>query len=120
MTRKTPLIALRFSNSSFLNSYVRDDKSTEPLYTVATEGPSTTVLRYNARRGTHVPVADISWPGRVPRQSASGDGQQSVCVQFNGSHWVPAESLLKAADLFRSVLAEWTLSVRLRDSWIFA
>ena len=97
--QKNPLLTLKLSSSSFLDSKVHDGLSDNPLYTIETGSTSTSVLRYDPWEG-HTKVADIRWPERMPIKGKGKESLQGVTVEMNGSHTTKAvEQFLKHGTL---------------------
>jgi hypothetical protein len=108
---KPPLLTLKLSSPSFLDSVVNDDFADEPLYVIKTLGPSTSIERAdpshegNARTTT----ADIKWPKTVPTSSKGiSDG---ILIQLRGARWKGGETLLRRGALPRCVTALHFLTV---------
>lgn len=93
-THKTPLLTLRLSSHSFLDSTLKDDLSPFPLYTIKTAIMTTSIVRadpWDARTKT----ADIKWPKIVPTKSKGKNVPDGVLVQLKGSRWKGGDSFLK-------------------------
>ncbi|KAG6886882.1 hypothetical protein C0992_001789 [Termitomyces sp. T32_za158] len=90
--QKTPLLTLKLSSPSFLDATVTDDNVTEqPLYTVTTVGPITTIKRADPWDGDTI-TAEIRWSRIVPQKAKNSDG---VFVQMRGSRWERIETFLR-------------------------
>ena len=61
---KSPLLGLKFSSNSFLDSSLEDDLSATTVYTIKTIEASTTVLRYGIEDNP-LEIATIKWPSAV-------------------------------------------------------
>ena len=61
---KLPLLGLKLSSNSFLDSTLEDDLSAATVYTIKTTEASTTVLRYG-NEGNPLEIATINWPGAL-------------------------------------------------------
>ncbi|KIM83210.1 hypothetical protein PILCRDRAFT_819446 [Piloderma croceum F 1598] len=96
--QKNPLLTLKLSSSSFLDSKVHDGLSDNPLYTIETGSTSTSVLRYDPWEG-HTKVADIRWPERMPIRGKGKESLQGVAVEMNGSRTKAVEQFLKHGTL---------------------
>lgn len=94
---KSPLLTLKLSSHSFLDSVVNDDFTAEPLYIINTLGPSTTIERADPRGegNATTTTADIKWPKAVSGKCVS-DG---ILIQLRGARWKGGESLLKRGTL---------------------
>jgi hypothetical protein len=96
--QKSPLLTLRLSSPSFLDSIVNDDITKEPLYYIKTVGTSTTIRRADPWEG-NTKTADINWPGSAP---AKGKGiSDGILIQMRGARWKGSETLLRRSTLLR-------------------
>jgi len=91
---KSPLLTLKLSSRSFLDSTIGDGTLRGPLYDIKTDGASTTVLLNDHRRFS-VKVATIHWPRVLPTKTAGKDYTDGVQIQFRGTHFLGGETLLK-------------------------
>ncbi|GLB36963.1 hypothetical protein LshimejAT787_0400140 [Lyophyllum shimeji] len=90
--QKTPLLTLKLSSPSFLDSYVTDDVTEQPLYTISTVGTTTTIKRADPWDGD-TKTAEIKWPKTPP---AKGKGiSDGVSIQMRGIRWQGSETLLR-------------------------
>ncbi|KAF9446228.1 hypothetical protein P691DRAFT_674056, partial [Macrolepiota fuliginosa MF-IS2] len=90
---KTPLLTLNLSSHSFLDSTLKDDLSSYPLYTVRTIDMTTTVVRTDPWDAT-TRAAVVKWPKIVPT-SKGKNVPDGVLVQVGGSRWKGGDSFLK-------------------------
>lgn len=91
--QKKPLLTLKLSSSSFLETTVNDGLSTEPLYTLKTTSMGTSVTRYDPWEGPTT-TADIQWPSQLPVKSKGRENFYGVTVRMNGNTR-PVEHFLK-------------------------
>jgi len=96
--QKNPLLTLKLSSPSFLDSKVHDGLSDNPLYKIETSSTSTSVLRYDPWEG-HTKVADIRWPERMPIKGKGKENLQGVTVEMSGSRTKAVEQFLKHGTL---------------------
>ncbi|KAG6916025.1 hypothetical protein DXG01_008794 [Tephrocybe rancida] len=90
--QKSPLLTLKLSASSFLDASVTDSATEQPLYTMKTLGPTTTIKRADPWDGD-TKTAEIRWSRTVPAKGKSvSDG---VVIQMRGIRWKGSETLLK-------------------------
>lgn len=95
---KSPLLTLRLSSPSFLDSTVTDDITKEPLYIIKTIDTSTTIRRADPWEG-NTKTADINWPGNAP---AKGKGvSDGTLIQMRGVQWKGSETLLSKSTIRR-------------------
>jgi hypothetical protein len=92
-----PLLTLKCSTASFLDSVVVDEWTKRPLFMVETIGRDSAVLRSDPNQGV-LKVAKIHWPRKMPKEGMSG-----VRVQMAGHRWKESEELLKFGSLFTYV-----------------
>ncbi|KAJ3979713.1 hypothetical protein F5890DRAFT_1545403 [Lentinula detonsa] len=90
---KDPLLVLKLSSQSFLDSEVKDNTSRIPVYTIRTNGTQTRVVRSDAR-GANTFTAEIEWPVLDP---SKGKGKQldGVTVQMRNGRRKPADMFLR-------------------------
>ncbi len=93
-THKAPLLTLKLSSHSFLDSALKDDLSSRPLYTIQTVGVTTTIIRADPWDGS-TKTADIKWPKVLPAKRKGKNVPDYVLVQLKGSRWKGSESFLK-------------------------
>ncbi|KAF5386250.1 hypothetical protein D9615_002634 [Tricholomella constricta] len=93
---KQPLLTLKLSSSTFLDSFVTDDVTEQPLYTIRTVGITTTIKRADPWDGD-TRTAEIKWPKTAP---AKGKGiSDGVLIQMRGLRWKGSETLLKRGSI---------------------
>ncbi|KAF8223273.1 hypothetical protein L208DRAFT_1381515 [Tricholoma matsutake] len=95
---KLPLLTLKLSSLSFLNSVVNDEFHEEPLYVMKTLGSSTSIERADPRgENAKTITADIKWPRAIPNSSKGvSDG---ILIQLRGARWKGGETLLRRGAL---------------------
>lgn len=98
---KDPLLVLRLSSQSFLDSQVRDNISRHPLYTIRTNGTQTTVVRSDPWNG-ETKTAAIEWPVLDP---SKGKGKQldGVTIQMRSGRPKSADTFLRPGSILRCV-----------------
>ncbi|KAL0956623.1 hypothetical protein HGRIS_002758 [Hohenbuehelia grisea] len=90
--QKTPLVTLKLSSLSFLDSVVQDDFSRDPLYTIKTNGTTSTIKRSGPWSSAIERTAVIKWPTMVP---AAGKNSVGVLVQMKeDEYWRNADEFL--------------------------
>lgn len=99
---KTPLLTLKLSSPSFLDSAITDDITRQSLYAISTSGTSTTVMRSDPWEGLTT-SAEIRWPRVLPAKGKARDSD-GVLVQMRGGRWIGGESLLRPGSLLRYLL----------------
>ncbi|KAF7965166.1 hypothetical protein HWV62_45276, partial [Athelia sp. TMB] len=93
--QKNPLLTLKLSSPSFLDSSVSDGLSDNALYTIKTTSTCTTILRNDPWEGTNK-VADIRWAKKSAMKGKSKDSLQGSVVEMIGSgRTKPVEQFLK-------------------------
>ncbi|KAJ7072032.1 hypothetical protein C8F01DRAFT_1102257 [Mycena amicta] len=97
---KSPLVTLKFSSQSFLDSVVKDDASSNPLYVIRTAGTNTNVLRSDPWDGL-TKTAEIKWPKRIPTKGKTRE-ILGVLVQLADGRWQPSDAVLKPGTLLSS------------------
>jgi hypothetical protein len=107
---KSPLLSLKLSSVSFLNSTVNDGLSRGPLYTIETVGSSTSISRTDPWGGS-VKTADIRWPSCVPTKSKWKD-MDGVLIQMRGGRWKTGTDILKASNILRYFIPRFIASSR--------
>ena len=90
-----PILILKLSGSSFLDTVIRDDKSKDPIYINETSNEVTTIYRLDHPRDEPIKAATIQWPVHPVRTK----GKSGRSVQFGGGSWREAEDLLKSGPL---------------------
>lgn len=95
--QQRPLLVLKLSSPSFLDSVATDVVAETPLYSVETVGSSTTVWRSDPW-GASVKIADISWPKDIPLKGKGRDTHAAL-IQMGGPRWKDTDSYLKYGSL---------------------
>ncbi|KAG6845079.1 hypothetical protein H0H87_000983 [Tephrocybe sp. NHM501043] len=94
--QKAPLLTLKLSATSFLDTSITDDVTDQPLYIIKTFGPTTTIKRADPWDGD-TKTAEIRWSKTVPTKGKnSTDG---VSIQMRGIKWKGSETLLRRGTL---------------------
>lgn len=93
---KSPLLTLKLSSRSFLDSTVGDGMLKSPLYEIKTVGTATTVLMNDDKR-TSVQTASIKWPRMLPTKTVGKGYTDGVQIQLRGVRYLGGEMLLKPA-----------------------
>lgn len=96
--QKKPLLTLKLSSPSFLDSKVHDGLSDNPLYVIETANTCTVVSRNDPWEGS-TKTADIIWPKRIPVKSKGKQNMQGVQVQMHGGPSSSVEHVLKPGTL---------------------
>ncbi|KAF8658236.1 hypothetical protein AX16_002013 [Volvariella volvacea WC 439] len=92
---KAPLLALKLSSTSFLDSVVHDDLSRHPLYTITTVNNLTKVIRPDPWEGSYS-TAEIKWPKERPTKGkGKGKDTDGVLIQMRGARWKGGEVFLR-------------------------
>lgn len=92
---KAPLLILKLSSTSFLDSVV-NDKFERPVYAFQTLGASTVILRNDPSVGS-TKTAEIKWPSNLPIKG-KGKGKDTVdgvLVQMAGRRWKDGEVFMR-------------------------
>lgn len=92
---KNPLLTLKLSSISFLDSTVNDGLSDNALYTIKTTSACTTVSRNDPWEGP-TKVADLRW---AKRSAMKGKGKENIqsssVVEMNGGRTKTVEQFLR-------------------------
>lgn len=96
---KTPLLTLKLSSPSFLDSDINDDFSQHLLYSIRTVGITTTILRSDPWDGA-IQTAEVKWPQVVPFKGKAKD-PHGVLIRMNGARWMGGENLLRPGSFLR-------------------
>jgi hypothetical protein len=99
MLQKSPLLTLKLSSPSFLDSEINEDLSRNPIYVIRTQGTSTTITRSDPWEGS-TKTAEVKWPKDVPVKG-KGKDNDGVLVQMKGGRWESGFSLLRPGSLIR-------------------
>jgi hypothetical protein len=99
----SPVLTLKLSSSSFLDSVVRDDRTQQVLYVITTVGWSTTIKRptTGGQKDFKITAADIKWPRTAT--SRCTDASDGIDIQLGGARWKGSEMLLRRGTLQRCV-----------------
>ncbi|KAJ8515585.1 hypothetical protein ONZ45_g7000 [Pleurotus djamor] len=101
-TPKTPLLTLKLTSLSFLDSRIHDDRTRHPLYSIKTTGTSTVIKRADPWGHAAQKAAIIKWPRMIP--SKTKDRQSlGVLVQMKGDNWREGDIFLRQGSLTRQV-----------------
>jgi hypothetical protein len=103
LQQKTPLITLKLSSTSFLNSAVHESHISRPLYTIKTVGAATVVTRRDPWEGLCRTV-DMRWPKRSPTRGKDKLLWGGALLKMANGRWKAAESLLEPAGVFKYVV----------------
>ncbi|KAH8995227.1 hypothetical protein EDB86DRAFT_1182533 [Lactarius hatsudake] len=88
-----PLMTLRLSSPSFLDSVVHDGSSENPLYVIDTDDNVTKVRRSDPKG--FVNVSRVRWPTNLHKSSfRKNKDLTGVEVVFGKGHWKPADEFL--------------------------
>ncbi|KAG1752901.1 hypothetical protein EDB19DRAFT_1903282 [Suillus lakei] len=98
--QQRPLLILKLSSPSFLDSVATDVVAETPLYSVETVGSSTTVWRSDPW-GASVKIADICWPKDLPLKGKGRDTHGAI-IQMGDPRWRDTDSYLKYGSLGNS------------------
>lgn len=93
-----PLLTVKLSGPSFLDTVIRDTVTKEPLYIVETSRDLTHVYRLDASLKEVGKAASIQWPQTLSA-SSKGKGRSGKTVQMNNGSWRDTEEFLKAGAL---------------------
>ncbi|KIM45506.1 hypothetical protein M413DRAFT_442171 [Hebeloma cylindrosporum] len=93
---KSPLLTLKLSSRSFLDSTVGDGSLRGPLYEIKTVGTVTTILMNDDKRSS-VQTASIKWPRTLPTRTVGKGYTDGVQIQLRGARYLGGEMLLKPA-----------------------
>ena len=91
---KLPLLGLKSSSNSFLDSSLEDDLSATTVYTIKTTEASTTVLRYG-NEVNPLKIATIKWPSPVSTNEAREDDNPPL-VKMKDGRWSKGPVFLKS------------------------
>lgn len=88
----TPLLALKLSTISFLDSVVNDGVSDNALYVIETEENSTRIRRSDTKG--FINVARVRWREEPNYFSRGKKDLSGVMLAFGKGHWKPADDFL--------------------------
>ena len=91
---KTPLLGLKLSSNSFLDSSLEDDLSATTVYTIKTTEATTTVLRYG-NEDNPLEIATINWPTAVSTGEAREDDNPPL-VKMKDCCWSEGPVFLRS------------------------
>ncbi|KAI0645806.1 hypothetical protein C8Q79DRAFT_1001315 [Trametes meyenii] len=100
-----PLLILKLSGSSFLDTIIRDDKTKDPLYILETTRELTNIYRLDHPRDEPVRAATVQWPLHPVRIK----GKSGRTIQFGNGSWREAEDLLKAGPLGSTAIRKFNI-----------
>jgi hypothetical protein len=107
-----PLVTLRLSNNSILDTVLVDSQDATPLFSIESQENRTTVYMYNPRNDSDVyEVGAIRWPAMLPYGATKS--KESPLVTVLGET-VTASSFLKK----KSMLGGYVCSVALSPECI--
>ncbi|KAH9935790.1 uncharacterized protein B0H18DRAFT_977319 [Fomitopsis serialis] len=95
---QAPLLTVKLSGPSFLDTVIRDTVTKDALYIVETSRDLTHVYRLDASRREAGKAASIQWPQTVS-QSSKGKGRSGKSIQMSNGSWRDAEEFLKVGAL---------------------
>lgn len=98
--QQRPLLVLKLSSPSFLDSVATDLVAETPLYSVETVGSSTTIWRSDPWDAS-VKIADICWPKDLPLKGKGRDTHGAI-IQMGDPRWKDTDSYLKYGGLGNS------------------
>ncbi|KAG1790522.1 uncharacterized protein HD556DRAFT_1390806 [Suillus plorans] len=98
--QQRPLLVLKLSSPSFLDSVATDLVAETPLYSVETVGSSTTIWRSDPWDAS-VKIADICWPKDLPLKGKGRDTHGAI-IQMSEPRWRDTDSYLKYGNLGNS------------------
>ncbi|KZT71813.1 hypothetical protein DAEQUDRAFT_763642 [Daedalea quercina L-15889] len=93
-----PLLTVKLSGPSFLDTVIRDTVTKDSLYIIETSRDLTHVYRLDASRREAGKAASIQWPQTVS-QSSKGKGRSGKSIQISSGSWRDAEDFLKVGAL---------------------
>ncbi|KAI0744086.1 hypothetical protein C8Q80DRAFT_1272673 [Daedaleopsis nitida] len=100
-----PLLVLKLSGSSFLDSVIRDDKSKDPIYITETSNEVTSLYRLDHPRDEPTKAATFQWPIHPVRTK----GRSGRSVQFGNGSWREAEDVLKSGPLGNTAVRKFNI-----------
>lgn len=93
-----PLLTIKLSGPSFLDTIIRDTVTKDPLYIVETARDLTHVYRLDASHREAGKAASIQWPQTVSA-SSKGKGRSGKTIQMSNGSWRDTDEFLKAGPL---------------------
>jgi len=94
----TPILTLKLSGPSFLDTVIRDTVSKQPLYIIETVRDLTNIYRLDSRLREAGKAAAVQWPPNFTA-TGKGKGKSGKSVQMGSGSWRDAEDLLKQSAL---------------------
>ena len=82
---KSPLLGLKLTSKSFLNTSLEDDLSATTVYTIKTTEASTSVLRYG-NEDSPLEIATINWPGAISTNDTREDDNPPL-IKMKDCRW---------------------------------
>ncbi|KAI0949042.1 hypothetical protein AcW1_008755 [Taiwanofungus camphoratus] len=92
-----PILTLKLSGPSFLDTVIKDNSSKEPLYIIETVADMTSIYRLDSRLREAGKAATIQWPPNVV--SGKGKGRSGKSIQMGSGSWRDADDFLKLGAL---------------------
>jgi hypothetical protein len=105
---KLPLLGLKLSSNSFLDSSLEDDLSATTVYTIKTIEASTTVFRYG-NEDNPLEIATINWPGAVSTNEAKED---SPLIKMKDRRWSRGPVFLSSGSNPKYVINSYHIILR--------
>lgn len=106
--QQRPLLVLKLSSPSFLDSVATDLVAETPLYSVETVGSSTTIWRSDPWDAS-VKIADICWPKDLPLKGKGRDTHGAI-IQMSEPRWRDTDSYLKYGNLGKYVSSSYVIN----------
>ncbi|KAJ7594551.1 hypothetical protein C8J56DRAFT_1161150 [Mycena floridula] len=94
--QKLPILTLKLSSPSYLDSLVFDDLHHHPFYTISTKGTTTLIERADRWQGK-TKAAEIQWPHLPTR--GKGKDSEGVLVQMKGGRLRSGAEFLRSGTL---------------------
>ena len=91
---KSPLLGLKLSSKSFLNTSLEDDLSATTVYTIKTTEASTAVLRYG-NENNPLDIATINWRGTASTSEAREDDNPPL-IKMKDCRWSEGPVFLRS------------------------
>ncbi|KAI1795598.1 hypothetical protein LXA43DRAFT_881332 [Ganoderma leucocontextum] len=104
-SKPKPLLVLRLSGSSFLDTIIRDDKTKDPIYILETSGDITSIYRLDHIRDEPIKAATVQWPVHPVRVK----GKSGRSIQFGNGSWREAEDVLRNGPLGNTAIRKFSL-----------
>ncbi|THU85703.1 hypothetical protein K435DRAFT_869027 [Dendrothele bispora CBS 962.96] len=97
---KPPLLTLKLSSPSFLNTTVKDDLSRTPLYLISTDDSTTTITRSDPWDGP-TKAAQIRW-SQSSKSKGKGRDVDGVQLTIRDGRWKPVDEFLRTGSVLSS------------------